>query len=279
MTAHQGVLPVVTAHLFPILDAHLLSFLRSLQPADWNRPTLARQWTVKDVAAHLLDGNIRTLSLARDRHVLSPSQQISDYQSLVAYLNELNRQWVLASRRMSPVVLLDLLEHTGPAVCEHYARLDPFDTALFPVSWAGETTSANWFHIAREYTEKYHHQQQIRHALGNRELICRDLFPPFVATLLRGLPHTFRDIAAAPGTTIAIVISGEAGGCWTLTASATGWHLNEEQLPLPTSRIELSPDTAWQLFTRAIRPEQAEATITGNKTLAAQVLQLVAVMA
>ncbi|MEJ7682555.1 MAG: hypothetical protein WKG06_32810 [Segetibacter sp.] len=28
--------------------------------------------------------------------------------------------------------------------------------------WAGEKKSKNWFHIAREYTEKWHHQMSSR---------------------------------------------------------------------------------------------------------------------
>jgi len=40
--------------------------LRGLSPADWNAPKLAGAWTVKDVAAHLLDGNLRTLAMLRD---------------------------------------------------------------------------------------------------------------------------------------------------------------------------------------------------------------------
>ena len=49
-------IPIVTLPLFPELDRLLLELLRGLPPADWQRPTLARQWSVKDIVAHLLDG-------------------------------------------------------------------------------------------------------------------------------------------------------------------------------------------------------------------------------
>ena len=52
--------PLLTAHLFPALDARLIDLLRSLSPDDWERQTIAPKWTVKDVAAHLLDTQLRT---------------------------------------------------------------------------------------------------------------------------------------------------------------------------------------------------------------------------
>ena len=47
--------PLDAAPLFPDLHAELLALLRALDPADWERPTVAGAWRVRDVAAHLLD--------------------------------------------------------------------------------------------------------------------------------------------------------------------------------------------------------------------------------
>ena len=57
-----------TTGLLPELDRKLLDLLKNLPAADWDKPTIAKLWTVKDVAAHLLDGNIRSLSILRDKH-------------------------------------------------------------------------------------------------------------------------------------------------------------------------------------------------------------------
>ena len=65
MSVVLPVPPLVT-HLLPVLNEKLITLLRSLTPEEWQLPTIARLWTVKDVAAHLLDGNIRSLSLLRD---------------------------------------------------------------------------------------------------------------------------------------------------------------------------------------------------------------------
>jgi uncharacterized damage-inducible protein DinB len=45
---------ILTQHLFESLDNKLIELLRSLSDEDWNKPTIAPLWTVKDIAAHLL---------------------------------------------------------------------------------------------------------------------------------------------------------------------------------------------------------------------------------
>ncbi len=56
-------IPIPTLHLFPVLDKLLIDLLFSLSPEEWNKPTVARLWTVKDIAAHLLDGSVRCIAL------------------------------------------------------------------------------------------------------------------------------------------------------------------------------------------------------------------------
>ena len=58
--------PLLTAHLLPVIEARLIELLRSLRPDEWEIQTIAPAWKVKDVAAHLLDTQLRKLSLVRD---------------------------------------------------------------------------------------------------------------------------------------------------------------------------------------------------------------------
>lgn len=141
---------VQTLPLFPVLDQMLIELLRSLTLEEWNLPTVARLWTVKDIASHLLDGNLRNLSASRDNYLTSPSNQIKSYTDLVAYINDLNTQWVNATKRLSTTILVELLDITGKQYTEFLKSLDPFADAIYPVAWAGQNTSPNWFHIARE---------------------------------------------------------------------------------------------------------------------------------
>ncbi|HST58861.1 MAG TPA: maleylpyruvate isomerase N-terminal domain-containing protein, partial [Longimicrobium sp.] len=161
----QPLPPVKTAHLVPDLNAELIRLLRGLSPAEWDRPATPR-WRVRDVAAHLLDGDIRRLSAGRDGVAMRPNVPIAGHDDLVGWLNWMNAEWVGVARRMSPAVLITLLEATGPQVAEFLASLDPAAPALWPVGWAGQETSPNWMDVGREYTERWHHQQQIRDAVG-----------------------------------------------------------------------------------------------------------------
>ena len=274
--------PIVTLPLFAELDRLLLELLRSLTPADWQRPTLARQWTVKDVAAHLLDGNLRTPSMLRDEYYGETPDDFS-YAGMVAYLNRLNADWVQAMRRLSPAVLTDLLAQTGPAYVAYLHTLDPWAPAAWSVAWAGETESSNWFHIARDYTERWHHQQQIREAVGQpAPLLEPRLFRPFIETMLRGLPHAYRAVAAPAGTVVQVRIETASGGTWQLVKTAEAWQLSRARpVAAPAAEIALTPDVAWRLFTKGLLPAEARALVqvTGDQALANAALRLVAVMA
>ncbi|MEO6196827.1 MAG: hypothetical protein ABIP58_01850, partial [Dehalococcoidia bacterium] len=98
------------------------------------------------------------------------------------------------------------------------------------VSWAGESESPNWFDLAREYTEHWHHQAQIREGAGLPMLYEPRLFAPVLETFVRALPHTFRDVDAADGTHVTLRITGAAGESWSLVRQAGGWHLAQ---PVP----------------------------------------------
>lgn len=273
--------PIPTLHLFPVLDRELIALLKSLTPEEWEAPTLARLWKVKDIAAHLLDGNMRTLSMLRDGYAGDPPGEIHTYQDLLAYLNGLNASWVAATKRLSPQVLIELLELTGKQYTEYLSTLDPFAKATFSVAWAGESESLNWFHIAREYTEKWHHQQQIREATGRPGLRSPELFHPFIAAFMRGLPHVYRNTVAENGACVKLTITTDAGGDWYLRRWDEAWQLEEFFDAAPTAHLTLHPDTAWKVFTKGMTPEMAreKATISGDIKLAEVALGMIAVMA
>ena len=203
---------IQTLSLFRPLNAHLLELLGGLTPADWDRPTVARKWTVKDVAAHLLDGNIRAISTYRDQVEIRLETKIDGYLQLVEYLNNLNAEWVKAMKRVSPKILLQWLEDTHDGYIQCLEALDLLAPARFSVAWAGDEVSPNWFHIAREYTEKWHHQQQIRQAVGRPGLFTREFYHPALATFFRALPHQYRNAQANTGTRILIEVTPKVVG-------------------------------------------------------------------
>ncbi|RYY67284.1 MAG: maleylpyruvate isomerase family mycothiol-dependent enzyme [Chitinophagaceae bacterium] len=272
--------PIFLAGKLPALDALLLDLLGSLTPDEWAAPTVAKQWRVKDVAAHLLDGNLRVLSSLRDGYAGDPPANVASYEDLVAYLNRLNADWVTAMKRVSPELLLLLLRTTGPLYSAYYAGLDPFGEAPWPVAWAGEETSRNWMHIAREYTEKWLHQQQIRDAVGKPGLLTKEWFGPFLDVFLRALPHAYRDVAAPEGTVVQLHISTEIGGDSFLQKEASGWAFVPGSAA-PSAVIRIDPASAWKLFSKSLRPIDLrdKIIVEGDEFLAAPALGMVAVMA
>jgi len=273
-------IPIPTLHLFPELDKKLIELLRSLHADDWNKPTLARKWVVKDIAAHLLDGNLRTISQMRDQYFGDPPGTIHSYQDLVDYLNRLNADFVQVAKRLSPALLTDLLESTGPLYVEQLRKLDPFKPAMFAVSWAGQSESPNWFHIAREYTEKWHHQQQIRDAVGKHGIMTKEFFAPLIETFMQALPHAYRNTAAPDGTCVQVVVSTEVGNAWQIVRTENAWNFSDGKRTSHTT-ITLDPDTAWKLFTKGLPAEEARKKIqvTGDVALSQPVFSMLAVMA
>lgn len=260
----------------------LLDLLAALTPGDWQRPTAAAPWTVKDVVAHLLDTDIRRLSAQRDRQPAPPpAQPIESYAALVDYLNWLNAQWVTAARHISPRLLVEFLAITGPALHALLSEIDPYAPARVAVSWAGETTSAHWFDMAREYTEKWHHQQHIREAAGAPLLDGPEWLGPVLATFLRGLPHAYRAAPAAPGTAVVVEIPGPAGGQWTVVHDGDAWQLWGGAPAQADAWLRLDADSAWRLLTKGLAPADAMARlhVTGERELAQPFLDMVSIMA
>ncbi|MDO1445737.1 maleylpyruvate isomerase N-terminal domain-containing protein [Rhodocytophaga aerolata] len=277
----QTLPPIHLIDLFPELDRELIQLLRSLSPDDWNRPTVARLWTVKDIASHLLDGNIRRISMGRDNYFGEKPENIQSYADLVNFLNGLNADWVKATKRISPQLLIELLEHTGKEVYEVFKGLDPYAKALFSVAWAGEAESRNWFDIAREYTERWHHQQQIRLAVHKAGIMNRHFYYPLLDTFMRALPHTYRHTEAEEGAVVKCTVTGEAGGNWFLYMQNNKWQLVQEAVAKPLAEVIIPGEIAWQLFTKAISPAAAreKIVINGPIYLGEPIINMVAVMA
>jgi uncharacterized protein (TIGR03083 family) len=266
--------------LFLPLHRELVSLLEGLRPEDWDRPTLAPAWAVRDVVAHLLEGDLRRLSAQRDGQVPSSPKPITSEADLVAFLNDLNAEWVRVARRFSPRVLVDLLKVTGPAVAALFSSLDPEAAALFPVSWAGEAASKSWFDVGRDYTERWHHQQQLRLAVKAPSLTDPLWLRPVLELSVRALPHRYRGTVAADGERVEIVVRGASGGSWTLAHEEGAWQLYAGAASGAAARIDLNEDAAWRVFFKALPAGVAPPiTIEGRPELGRAFLTAWAVMA
>jgi uncharacterized protein (TIGR03083 family) len=278
-TQPESLNPILCAHLLRQVDERLIDLLRSLAPSEWELPTVAPLWKVRDVAAHLLDTALRKLSLVRDSCYLE-AVDVRSPRDVIALVNRLNREGVTVYRRLSPAVLIDMMGAAAKQYADFHESLNPYDRATFNVSWAGEETSLNWFDTARELTERWHHQQQLRLATDRPGIMTPELYHPVLDCFLRGLPHAFEHVEAPPGTVLLIAISGECGGQWFLCRGTVGWNLVGKPTGDFAARVTIPQQLAWRLFTKGIDRDSARAQLefAGDQDLGEKVLNLTAVV-
>jgi uncharacterized protein (TIGR03083 family) len=278
--------PILVADLFPEVSHRLVALLRSLAPDEWHLPTVSSRRTVKDIASHLLDGSLRRLSMQRDGyHPADGRSQPRAGEPLLDFLNRLNEEWETGTRRLSPRILADLIEWADAQLADLFRSLDPHGPAIFPVAWSGEDRSENWMDVARDYTEKWHHTQQIFDATHRPSTILnRWLGHPCLHIFMRALPFTFRTVAAVSGSIVVVLVTGEAGGKWQVVQREGGWEQITESPQPPTATVTMDQDTAWKLVTKrrsraAVLQQFPQIQITGNVELGQHVLDMVSVMA
>jgi hypothetical protein len=150
---------------------------------------------------------------------------------------------------------------------------------MFPVSWAGEAASTAWFDLAREFTEVWHHQAQVREAVGAPAADPRWLHA-VLETSVRALPHAYRDLPAPPGTTVTLCVDGTGGGAWSLVKTDSEWTIRAGSVEAPAARVQIDPDSAWRLFFNALSADaaRAAASIDGDFRLAVPLLRARAVI-
>lgn len=274
--------PIPTLHLFPGEREALLELLADLSPEEWARPTICPGWNVQDIAAHLLADDVGRLSRGRDGHDnpdFAAGLDISTLSGLIAAIDRQNALWVEAMRRVSPLVLIDLLRLTGEQTASYFATLD-LEAIGAPVDWVGPEPAPIWLDLAREYTERWVHQQQIRDAVGHPGLQEAEWFAPVLTAFVLGLPRALC-AAGEPGETVLLTITGDAGSQWLARRNADGWVVAPGRDDTATAAVTIDQDIAWRLFTRGMTPQQARqvARLSGAPDLTARALETVSILA
>jgi uncharacterized protein (TIGR03083 family) len=246
----------------------LLSLLASLSGAQWAAPTAAPQWSVKDIALHLLDGDLSWLARHRDYNKTGNIPAPAGHEEFVRRLAQRNQRWVDGTRTLSPQLITGLLAWSGEQLDAYLGTVDLARPSS--VYWAGEVPL--WFDLAREFTERWVHYQQIREAArpAGHDHEQDDYLPLVLRTFIWGFPHQYQAPAPA-GTTIAVEIAGI--GAWMLTRTATRWTLDEGRSAAPAASLQMTGDAAWRLLTGA-RYDTRQVQPSGNRALTEPLLQV-----
>ncbi|MGH2362109.1 MAG: hypothetical protein ACRDGM_16405 [bacterium] len=207
-------------------------------------------------------------------------RQSSRGTDIVDLINEMNSSGVNYAARLSSRVMTDLLEITGRWVSEHVATLSPHASSRIAVAWAGEDRSDNWMDTGREYTERWHHQMQIRDAVGADGLLQRRWFYPVLDLSVHAFRRAYENVVADIGTVVVFEVDAEGDNAWSVVREASGWSVVRGRSSNVAACLRADADTAWKLLYNALSVEAARdrVTITGDRTLAEPMLRTRSVM-
>ena len=276
----------------------LLNLLAGFGERDWGSPTVAPLWSVKDIALHLIDVDLSWVARFRDHDRSGSISSSTGHEGFVRGLAQRNQQWIDGTRVLSPRLIVEMLRWAGGEFDTALATVDLAQPSA--VQWAGEAPL--WFDLAREFTERWAHFQQIREAVArpqpNQDPPERQesepdahrgakirgsqaegadgfaedqdpYLPLVVRTFIWGFPHQYRAPAPA-GTAIGLEIDGV--GAWTLRRSGRGaWELDEGHPADPAATLRATGDAAWRLLTGAPYDER-QVQLSGEPVLAAALL-------
>ena len=251
--AADGVTPCEPLEGFARTVADLHELLQSLSDDEWNAPAHGDHGRVRDVVAHLVG------------------------------VERLSTRWLLAETDMP--VLLDHVVATRDVVDElsavepaeiarqwHEAALDAAAAAASgdrarQVTWHDLSLSITGLLITRTF-ELWAHAMDISAATG-RPLLRLD--PERMATLSSRLMAVVPMALAyrrstAPGRTARFVLTGAAGGCYTVPLHP-GAELGEPDVTVVADAVDLC-----RVAARRLRPDELGATIEGDRRLADLVL-------
>ncbi|WP_328498700.1 maleylpyruvate isomerase family mycothiol-dependent enzyme [Streptomyces sp. NBC_00414] len=270
--------PLDVRPLFPVERGALVDLLDALGPDEWSRATVCPGWAVHDVAGHILHDYVRRLSAGRDGH---PGPDFGPDETLAAFLTRTNEDFVRTARQISPRLMTDLLAHLGARLDAAWSSRQLSDPAGLDVSWAAPGVQAPlWLDIAREFSEFWVHQQQIRDAVGRPGAAEPQLLHPVLDTFMRALPQTLCRTPAPVGTTVRVRVPGPAGGRWAAVRHSDRWALADDPPAVVAAKVEIDADTLWRLATRGISVPTARgrATTYGDAALTSAVLDIVSIV-
>ena len=252
----------------------LIDLLSELQPGDWTRPTVCRGWDVRDVALHILGGDLGNIAIRRDGVAyLKPTAG----EDLGSFINRINWEWVTAARRLSPALIQELLRFTAEPV---HQCLTSRDGAVVDaqVSWAGADPVPRWLDVAREYMERWVHQQHIRDAIGRPGQDSSLFIGPVIAASMFALPVALRDNRSE---LVVVQVEGPGGGTWVVEAQAGEWKLFKGDVAEAAARLSVTAEDWWRTVTLGLTVDEAlaRAHSEGDQSLVRTALGAVAIIA
>ena len=235
-----------------ILTGELTAFLaalRSLDADDWSKPTDCPEWTVQQVAAHVLGQweGAASFRVFLRRHRIGHRRYPERSR-----LDAMNQQEVDDLGSLPPEVLIERLDATGPKAIRAMRRVPGFVRRLsvarfFPEGGLPNPSLAYIFDVIAA-RDTWMHRVDIMTATG-RPVVLSSHDKEIVAQTVRDVELAWR------GSPVVLELTGPAGGRWTLGAGP----------PVATVRV----DAVEYLRTLAGRTEKPTMEIDGDQAVGA----------
>lgn len=283
---HEGVMHQPGHQSLPALDvrpffhevrASLLGLLVQLTPHEWDAPTAAGSWRVRDVVAHLLGDDVGRLSRSRDAY---PGPGPEAGEPLPTFLNRFNEEWVGATTRASPTVLQELLTATSHSIHTFWGQKD-LTRLGEAVSWAGPGPAPVWLDCARDFTEDWVHQEQIREAVGRTRPHDPTVLRAVIDTFMYAMPLTLNTHAghARDGDTLEVRFADDGARIWSWCRERRQWQ-STHSADDPTATIVSDSATWWRLCVRMLDPQEARSRmhVIGDARLAAAATEIISII-
>lgn len=250
-----------------------VALLRSLDEADWARPTDLAGWDVKAVAAHLahleseLAGNEQQpVEVAEAAHIVSP----------MGYYTE---RGPLARRDWPAERIVEELEQSAATRLAELRAHPPTDgTAAATrtpggIGWDWNTLLSN------RVVDVWMHEQDIRRAVGRPGGMDSAGAEHTVSVFARGFGYTVgKRVAPSAGTTVALEVTGLRPVHLAVEVGADGRARPVVPPPdSPTVRLRMDLETYVVLAGGRRDPADVEVAVTGDQELGRQVLAVMAV--
>ena len=146
-------------------------------------------------------------------------------------------------------------------------------------TWWRPDTAPVWLDCARDFTEYWVHQQQVREATGRPGASDAKVVHAVLDTFLRAMPYTLGGQDRPVGATLTVDVVGVGGGRWSWQRECDRWWPSDHEGASTTS-IVVEADVLWRLCVRMIEPEEAQeqVCVSGERDLAAAALQMVSII-
>jgi hypothetical protein len=128
--------------------------------------------------------------------------------------------------------------------------------------------------------ERWHHQAQVRLAVGAPALVARVWLQPVLELSLKASGRAFDGVSPQAGRALRLDIAGDAGGTWSLVADGSCWTAHRGAPERVSAHARCDADSAWRLFFNALPEAEARQRVqgTGDPELLERLLHLRGVM-